>query len=268
MRQQVDQMATSGSAGGATSLAARTKRAAFKILPVPAVSVLRRLRHWRDEVPPLGYVRFGQMRRVTPLSPNFGWARGLPIDRYYIEQFLGRHARDIRGHVLEVENNAYTRAFGSSRVTRSDVLHARAGNPAATIVGDLCTGEGIPRGAFDCMILTQLFSFLYDFRAGLGHAVEALKPGGVMLATFAGIAQISRDDADQWGDFWRFTSYSASRLFAEFFPASNLSIGTCGNVLAATAFLQGIVVGELRAEELDHHDRDYEMIITVRAVKP
>jgi hypothetical protein len=73
MRQQVDQMAASGSARETTSLAARTKRAAIKVLPVPAVSVLRKLRHWRDEVPPLGYVRFGQMRRTTPLSPNFGW---------------------------------------------------------------------------------------------------------------------------------------------------------------------------------------------------
>jgi hypothetical protein len=38
-------------------------------------------------------------------------------------------------------------------------------------------------------------------------------------------------------------------------------------VLAATAFLQGISSRELRPEELDHHDPDYEVLITVRAAK-
>jgi hypothetical protein len=34
------------------------------------------------------------------------------------------------------------------------------------------------------------------------------------------------------------------------------------------AFLHGLLVTELRQEELDYHDPDYEMLITVRAVKP
>jgi hypothetical protein len=38
-------------------------------------------------------------------------------------------------------------------------------------------------------------------------------------------------------------------------------------VLAATAFLQGLSSRELRPDELDHHDADYEVLITVRAVK-
>jgi hypothetical protein len=38
-------------------------------------------------------------------------------------------------------------------------------------------------------------------------------------------------------------------------------------VLAATAFLQGLSSRELRPDELNHRDPDYEVLITVRAVK-
>ena len=41
-----------------------------------------------------------------------------------------------------------------------------------------------------------------------------------------------------------------------------------GNVLVAIAFLHGLLIQELRQEELDYHDPDYELLITVRAQKP
>ncbi len=40
-----------------------------------------------------------------------------------------------------------------------------------------------------------------------------------------------------------------------------------GNVLAATASLQGLISPELRRDELDYWDRDYELVIGVRAKK-
>src|SRR5690348_17021256 len=73
--------------------------------------------------PAAGMVRFGDLRRIEPLSRIFGSDRGLPVDRYYIEQFLAAHAADIQGRVLEIGHNVYTRKFGAERVTKSDVLH-------------------------------------------------------------------------------------------------------------------------------------------------
>jgi hypothetical protein len=70
----------------------------------------------------LSGIRFGMLRTVFPTSRVFGIDRGLPINRYYIEKFLARHAADIRGRVLEVADNAYTRKFGGDRVVTSDVL--------------------------------------------------------------------------------------------------------------------------------------------------
>ena len=39
-------------------------------------------------------------------------------------------------------------------------------------------------------------------------------------------------------------------------------------MLAAISFLHGLVVEDLDEEELDYSDPDYEVLITVRAVKP
>src|SRR4029453_14668409 len=45
----------------------------------------------------------GTLRRTRPLSNDFGYDRGTPVDRYYIERFLARHQSDVKGRVLEVK---------------------------------------------------------------------------------------------------------------------------------------------------------------------
>lgn len=211
--------------------------------------------------------RWGGLRRLEPVGRVFGFDRGQPIDRYYIEAFLEGREADIRGHVLEVGDPGYTRRFGGDRVTQSTVLHAAPGNQRATLVGDLATGEGIPQDAFDCTILTQTLHVIYDIKAAVATSHRALRPEGVLLATFPGISQISRYDMDRWGDYWRLTSMSARRLFEDVFGPGNVEVEAHGNVLAATAFLQGLAVEDLRRDELDHRDPDYEVLVTVRAVR-
>ena len=44
-------------------------------------------------------------------------------------------------------------------------------------------------------------------------------------------------------------------------------VGILVGLLVSLAFLQGLSSRELRPDELDHHDPDYEVLITVRAVK-
>lgn len=211
-------------------------------------------------------VRWGNLRRLAPVDWPF--ARGLPVDRHYIERFLERHASDIRGRVLEVADDDYTLRFGGSHVTRSDVLHMVPGNPRATLVGDLATGIGIPRDAFDCVILTQTLPFIYDLSNAVAHVRDALSPGGVLLATAPGISQISAYDMERWGDYWRFTTLSARRLFEQAFPAQDVAVTTYGNVLAAVAFLHGIASDELTREELEFDDPGYQVLISIRAVRP
>ena len=213
-------------------------------------------------------MQWGNLRRLEPVSRIFGLDRGLCIDRYYIESFLAQHAGDIQGRVLELADNDYTLKFGGARVTRSDILHLTSDNPKATIVADLTTAAAIPSETFDCIICTQTLQFIFDVRGAIKTLFRILKPKGTLLATFPGISQISRYDMDRWGEYWRFTSLSAKRLFEEIFHTANVEVKACGNVLAAIAFLHGIASEELHRKELDHCDSDYEVLITVRAVKP
>jgi SAM-dependent methyltransferase len=210
----------------------------------------------------------GDLRRLTPISTVFGYDRGRPIDRYYIERFLSAHALDIKGHVLEFGDDSYTRTFGHTRVKRTDVLHAKEGNPQATVVADLASADHIPSNTFDCIICTQVLMYVYRIDMAIRTLHRILKPRGVLLATVAGISQIARCDMEQWGEYWRFTTMGAERLFGEVFPHESLTVVAYGNVLVASAFLHGFAAEELSPEELDYNDPDYEVSITIRAAKP
>jgi hypothetical protein len=199
---------------------------------------------------------------LEPVSREFGFERGKPVDRWYIERFLNEHRADIRGAVLEVAESTYTQWYGDGKVTQSDVLH-RQGNDESTIVGDLTTGEGLPRQAYDCFICTQTLPFIYDVHADVQGMANVLKPGGVVLATVPGMSQVSRDDKRDWGDWWRFTSQGTQRLFEEAFD--EVEVQAHGNVLSAAAFLYAYAAEELTEAELAHRDPDYELLITVRA---
>jgi hypothetical protein len=207
------------------------------------------------------------LTRLEPVSRIFGFDRGKPVDRWYIERFLAAHAADVRGRVLEVAETTYTQWYGGDDVTQSDVLYAAPGHPDATVVGNLATGEGLPRAAFDCFVMTQTLQVIYDVAAAVRGTWNVLAPDGVLLATAPGISQISREDRRDWGDWWRFTSDSVRRLFAEAYGLENIDVQAHGNVLSAACFLYGLAAEELTEAELAHNDPDFELLMTVRAVK-
>jgi len=214
-----------------------------------------------------GKTRAELLEQIAPISRTFGVGRGESIDRYYIEQFLSKHASDIRGDVLEIENDKYTKRFGGERLSRAHVLHFQSGNPRATIVADLSAADPIESESFDCIILTQTLQFIFDVRSAIAHIQRILKPGGVVLATVPGISQVSRYDDERWGDYWRFTTSSVARLFEAAFPKNAVQIQSHGNALVASAFLHGLAMEEMRQEELDFNDPDYQLLITVRGVR-
>jgi SAM-dependent methyltransferase len=243
------------------------KTIAKETLPASTLAKIRARRQGLITRPGVGHVKFGDLRQVTPFSQHFGYDRGTPIDRYYIENFLAEHCTDIHGRVLEIGDNAYTCRFGGDRVTQSEVLHVVEGNPEATIVGDLAdNADHIESNAFDCLVLTQTIHLIYDMRKALQTIERILKPGGVALVTVPGISQIC---PEEWKEYWcwSLTTFSAKKLFEEVFPISNIEIQSCGNVLVTTAFLQGLALEELKKHELDYHDPSYQLTITIRAVK-
>src|SRR6185295_12124093 len=111
----------------------------------------------------------GDLRRLAPFSGRWGFERGQPIDRYYIERFLEAHRDDVAGRVLEVRDSHYTERFGGARVTESQVIDVDAGSTRATIHADLAGADVVPDARFDCILVTQTLHLIPDVRAAIAH---------------------------------------------------------------------------------------------------
>ncbi len=62
------------------------------------------------------------IRNLEPISRVFGFDRGTPIDRVYIEDFLEKNKSCIQGVICEISEDTYSKKFGSS-VQKIEVLH-------------------------------------------------------------------------------------------------------------------------------------------------
>lgn len=204
---------------------------------------------------------------AKPITYDFGFSRGTPIDRYYISSFLQKYASDVKGAVLEIAESTYSKEFDNG-VTSFEVLHVDKSNRKATIIGDLTKFDSLPENIIDCFICTQTLNFIFELKKSIEGCYKLLKKEGVFLGTVSGISQISRYDMERWGDYWRFTDLSVRKLFEEYFGEENIVIETFGNVFAANAFLQGIAVEDIENKNiLDEKDQDYQVIIAIRAIK-
>ncbi|MEN8375203.1 MAG: methyltransferase domain-containing protein [Gemmatimonadota bacterium] len=213
--------------------------------------------------PPVGSVDFGDLRVTRPISTNWGYDRGTPIDRHYIERFLEAHARDIRGRALEVKDDTYVSRFGVAVESVDTLLPHREGS--ATVVADLTRPEQLPADTYDCFVCTQVLQFIDDVAAAIAGCRRVLRPGGVLLVTVPAISRTEGAPEDSSGDYWRFTPRSAERLFGADFGPDAVRVSLYGNVLSATAFLHGLAAEELTAAELDLADPEFPVIVGIRA---
>lgn len=212
---------------------------------------------------------WGVLRSTTPYRAELGGRRGSYIDRFYIEQFLATHQLSIRGSVVEIQSDQYTRQFGGGRVERSEILDISRANEQRTLTLDLTETATAPEAEFDCVICTQTLLLIRDTTAAIRTLYKMLKPGGVLLVTVPGISPVIRGGliAGEGEDWWRFTARSAQYAFAQVFGAANVEVRSYGNVLTTTAFLHGLVQEELTREELEYHDPDYELVLGIQAAR-
>jgi SAM-dependent methyltransferase len=207
--------------------------------------------------------RWGNMRRFEPFSTRYGFDRGTPIDRYYLDRFFERNERDIQGRVLEVAEPAYASRFGSP--TSIDVLDIDPRNDRATVLADLDDVESLPASRYSCAIVTQTLQFVRDPRVAVENLRRSLVPGGVLLASVPAIAKIDHNLTGV--DRWRFMPVAFSELIRDVFDTDEFAVEVYGNLLSAVAYLNGIAARELRSTELDVTDPLFPVIVCGRAVR-
>lgn len=203
---------------------------------------------------------------LVPTSRSFGCERGKAIDRYYIENFLDERKEFIKGDTLEIAETTYSVKYGKERIRNAYMLHVK-GWGENVIKGNLETGEGIEENRFDTAIITQTLMFLYDIQSAAQNIYKMLRPGGTALVTVAGISQVSRYDADNWGSYYSFHADAVKRLFESYFREDNIEIVTYGNVKTAISLLYGLCCEDLEESDFQVCDPDYPLIIGVMLKK-
>jgi SAM-dependent methyltransferase len=186
-----------------------------------------------------------------PLS-RWGFERGTPVDRLYIERFLDTHRAHVHGRVLEVLEDLYATRLGAEKV---DVVDINPANGAVTIVGDLCDPATLPPAAFDTVVLTQTLQFLPDPRRALENLVAALRPGGSILLTVPTLSRVA-DGTDRW----RWTPLGLRELTAGL--GCTVEVAGLGNLATCRAFLMGVAVEDLPAGALAEDDPAFPLVVT------
>jgi SAM-dependent methyltransferase len=198
-----------------------------------------------------------------PLSRKFGFDRGTPIDRYWVESFVNKNKSSIRGICLEIEDSRYTDKYGSN-ISQSDILDINQLNKKANIYGDLRNLITIiESNTYDCIILTQVLGMIDDYNAAISECFRILKPNGKIIATVSAFSPVYKNNLS----FWRFAPLGAQYLFSKYFGKQNVTVTTFGNAYTGQCSWLGMSQEEIDRNELSKNDPEFPCLIGIIAMK-
>lgn len=206
---------------------------------------------------------WGNIRRGAPFSTHWGFHRGTPIDRVFIERWIEKHRALVRGAVLEVKDSDLVDRFGS-QLTRVDVLDIDPENEKATIVADLAHPGSLPRGRYDCAVVTQTLQYVTSPPDAVRNLLGSLARGGSLLLTVPGIQPCEHGSLRS--DRWRFLSAGVEQLLVsattgDDYEIEVVSLGNAPTVLGVAA---GTVLEEGFEKHLYPADPHYPLTICAR----
>jgi SAM-dependent methyltransferase len=233
----------------------------LRSLPEPSATTVRRTVQRMNRSLPGRRVRWGNVARRAPFSTHYGWDRGLPVDRHYIERFLAANQARIRGSVLEVQSAVYAARFGQP--TSVTVLDIDPANANADLIADLNEPGSLPADAFDCVILTQVLQYTEPVEA-LRNIGQSLRPDGCALITVPTLSPIDPVASDR--DRWRWTP----RGLADAVHAAELdaTVEGPGDALAAVAFMLGLAIEEVPARRPRRQDVRFPIVACAVVERP
>ncbi len=131
-------------------------------------------------------------------------------DRFLLQQFVAKHAKEFNGNVLDVGGGTrrYAKLFVHCNYTILDADESSKPNIVAS-------ADSIPLGdaSMDGIVCTQVLGDVWDVQKALSEMKRVLKPGGLMLIT----ESLMNEEHDEPRDFWRFTRFTWQKLLSEGF---------------------------------------------------
>ncbi|HVJ81815.1 MAG TPA: methyltransferase domain-containing protein [Planctomycetia bacterium] len=210
--------------------------------------------------------RWGNLRRTRPFSANFGFERGVPVDRHYLHRFLEANRARIAGDVLEIQGTGYSRRYGGDALRTASSVDIDARHDP-TFVCDLARADAVlPAESFDCILLPNTLQLVERLDDSLRQIMRLLRPGGAFLASVGGLLPLIPDSPDD--EYFRHTPAGWRKLLAAAWPEAHVEVEGHGNCLAVCAAALGLALDELDAAELDANDPRMPVLVTILAVKP
>jgi len=207
------------------------------------------------------------LNSINKYSEKFGFDRGTPIDRYYIDEFIRN---------LEFENEFNTALeFGELHyVERFNVRQkfflshpdfSKRKDPKNQIFFDLNTQNKYDGVKFDLIISTNVINFTKNPFVTLSHHIDMLNVDGMLLLTASSSMPISQFDAERWGDYWRFTPDAMNHLLENL--DCEYHVQSFGNFKSSVAFLCGLASEEMKATDLKEKDTRYPLLVVALVKK-
>jgi hypothetical protein len=209
--------------------------------------------------------RWGVLTSTKPFSDQFGIDRGTPIDRIFIDTFINQHSRLIRGQVLEIGDDLYSRRY-VGEVTAIDIVDVDPDCDSATLITDLARPGSLPLERYDCAIVTQTLQYVADLETAMNNLGDCLIRGGALLVTAPGIARVDPGDGRP-ADRWRFTPRGLFDLLARVFPTDDIACVGYGDLHTATAFLYGLAAEDIGLASGAARTSDFPVVVCARAIR-
>jgi SAM-dependent methyltransferase len=228
--------------------------------PASFDSAVADLARWGFLVPSRGKVNWGSLGAYVPISTGFGFERGTPIDRYYLNRFIEEVRSQVRGVVIEIGgslNNRTVYNFVNAREYHAMDLIQR---PDVDIVGNAEDPAAFPASSIDSVIAFNVLEHCREPWVVIDNALLWLKPGGALFCMVPNAQRIHKMP----GDYWRPLPQAVSWMLRRF---STHQLRVYGNPIALVASFMGIASEEVPRRDLDFFNPDYPVATCAVAIK-
>jgi SAM-dependent methyltransferase len=246
-----------------TVLQLRTSRSAMHLTVLSFADFAREVGFLFDRG--LLTVRSGQMRREHfarsgPLCPMFGYSRGTPIDRYYLNDFVVSIKDTVVGRTLEIGGRSGNRAlYGFHRTTDYLTMDADP-NAEVDIIADAHDRLACPARSFDSIVIINVLEHCARPWEVVENMHTWLTPSGkvfCLVPTAQRVHSIPKD-------YWRMLPDALESLFHRY---QILQLRGYGNLQTSSASLLGIAAEELEPKALSYRDSRYPVVTCIVAQK-
>lgn len=222
--------------------------------------VLREAEEMGLIAPVASSLAWGDLRRLVPICPWFGFSRGTPIDRYYLEHF----ARDVReqvcGCVVDIGGRpAFWQKLGFARVSRRCVVDI-APQSGVDVVGNAADPLLFEADSVDGVLAFNVLEHCPVPQAVVDAVRRWLRPGGKLFCMVPSVQRVHRMPSD----YCRLLPAALEVLFRDW---STMRLHVYGNPLTSIAALMGVAAEELDVGELDALHPDYPVATCAVATK-